>query len=139
MGVPASDLKTQITAARLNGGQRWACVAAPIGADGNWSDALEKAQHSGYSVEAVVITKPVATAAELSAMHDAAIALNNTYGRRLFIMAAVAGITVQQTWAQYVSEQRRWWPGWQRRASFRYRNCTAMTWACSPVAWRMRL
>jgi hypothetical protein len=106
LGTGASDLKTQITAARLNGGQRWACVAAPIGADGNWSDTLEKAQHSGYSVEAVVITKPVATAAELSTMHDAAIALNNTYGRRVFIMAAVAGITVQQTWAQYVSEQR---------------------------------
>ena len=27
LGVPASDLKTQITAARLNGGDRWACRA----------------------------------------------------------------------------------------------------------------
>ena len=34
LGIPASDLKTQITAARLNGGDRWACVAVPIGADG---------------------------------------------------------------------------------------------------------
>jgi hypothetical protein len=106
LGVAPSDLKTQITAARLNGGQRWACVAAPIGAEGDWADALEKAQHSGFSVEAVVITKPVATAAELSAMHDAAIALNNTYGRRVFVMASTAGITAEQTWAQYVSDQK---------------------------------
>lgn len=106
LGAAPNDLKTQITAARLNGGQRWACVAAPIGTEGNWVDALEKAQHSGFSVEAVVITKPVAAAAELSAMHDAAIALNNTYGRRVFVMASTAGITAEQTWAQYVSEQK---------------------------------
>ena len=28
LGLPASDLKTQVTAARLNGGDRWACLAA---------------------------------------------------------------------------------------------------------------
>jgi hypothetical protein len=106
LGIPASDLKTQITAARLNGGQRWACVAAPIGAEGNWSEALEKAQQQGFSVEAVVITKPVTTSVEFTAMHDAAVALNNTYGRRVFVMAATAGITAEQTWAQYVAEQK---------------------------------
>ncbi|WJV21663.1 MULTISPECIES: DUF2586 domain-containing protein [Pseudomonas] len=106
LGIPVSDLKTQITAARLNGGQRWACIAAPIGSEGDWSSALEQAQQQGYSVEAVVITKPVTAAAELSAMHDAAIALNNTYGRRVFVMASTAGITVEQTWAQYVTAQK---------------------------------
>ena len=60
----------------------------------------------GYSVEAVVITKPVKAAAELSAMHDAAIALNNVYGRRAFVMAATVGITALQTWEQYLTEQR---------------------------------
>ncbi len=106
LGIPASDLKTQINAARLNGGQRWACVAAPIGAEGNWSEALEKAQQQGISAEAVIITKPVTTSAEFTAMHDAAVALNNTYGRRVFVMAATAGITAEQTWAQYVAEQK---------------------------------
>ncbi|MNB72500.1 hypothetical protein D3C75_190860 [compost metagenome] len=106
LGIPASDLKTQITAARLNGGDRWACLAAPIAADGEWSEALEYAQQQGFSVEAVVITKPVTTAAQLSAMHDAAIALNNVYGRRAFVMAASAGITPLQTWDQYLVEQR---------------------------------
>ena len=106
LGIPASDLKTQITAATLNGGTRWACMAAPIAADGDWAKALEKAMQQGISVEAVVITKPVKTAAELSAMHDASIALTNVYGRRVFVMAATAGITALQTWDQYLTEQR---------------------------------
>lgn len=106
LGIPASDLKTQITAAKLNGGDRWACLAAPIGAEDDWSDALENAQQKGYSVEAVVITKPVTTAAQLSAMNDAAISINNVYGRRVFVMAASAGITALQTWDQFLTEKR---------------------------------
>lgn len=106
LGIPASDLKTQITAARQNGGDRWACVAAPIGAEGSWQAALTQSQQQGYSFEALVITKPVTTAAELSAMHDAAIALGNTYGRRVFVMAASVGIEAAQTWAQYLTAQK---------------------------------
>ena len=107
LGVPASDLKTQIAAARLNGGDRWACLAAPIAADGSWSEALTNAQQKGFSVEAVVITTPVEAGNELSVMHDAAIGLNNTFGRRAFVMAASAGITVQQTWSEYLIEQKK--------------------------------
>ncbi len=107
LGIPASDLKTQVTAARLNGGDRWACLAAPIAADGDWHAALDKAQQQGYSVEAVVITTPVEAGTELSAMHDAAIELSNTYGRRVFVMAATGGIDATlQTWAQYLTEQK---------------------------------
>lgn len=102
-----SDLKLQIQAARLNGGQRWACRAAPIGDEGHWSDALEAAQQQGISVEAVVVTTPVAAAADLKAMHDAAIALNNRYGRRVFFMAASVGITELQKWSDYLAEQQK--------------------------------
>lgn len=104
LGIPDSDLKTQVKAARQNGGDRWACVAAPIAADGEWTDALEKAQQQGFSVEAVLLTKPVTSGAELSAMHDEVVTIGNTYGRRLFVMAAVAGITAQQTWSEYLGE-----------------------------------
>ena len=106
LGLPASDLKTQVTAARLNGGDRWACLAAPIAADGTWADALETAQQQGFSVESVVITKPVTIAAELSAMHDAAVAVSNTYGRRLFVMASTAGIDAGKSWSEYLVEQK---------------------------------
>lgn len=87
-----SDLKTQITAARLNGGDRWACMAAPIDSPGKWTQALDKAQAAGISVEAVVITTPVTSRAELVAMQDKAVSINNLYGRRVFFMAATKGI-----------------------------------------------
>ncbi|UNG19255.1 DUF2586 domain-containing protein [Stutzerimonas zhaodongensis] len=108
LGVADSDLKRQVTAARLNGGDRWACLAAPIDAvAGSWQDALEYSQQQGFSVEAVVITSPVTSGAELSDMHDAAVMLNNTYGRRVFVMAATAGCDPDlQTWNQYLIEQR---------------------------------
>ncbi|WP_411565609.1 DUF2586 domain-containing protein [Pseudomonas orientalis] len=108
LGLPASDLKAQVTAARLNGGDRWACLAAPIAPDGDWIKALEMSQQQGFSVEAVVITKPVATGAELSAMHDAAVSMNDTYGRRAFVMAATAGLSLSpfQSWAEYLVAQK---------------------------------
>lgn len=106
LGIPGSDLKTQIAAARLNGGDRWACLAAPIATDGSWQDALDHAMRENVSVEAAVITHPVSSGAELSAMHDAAMAIASRYGRRLFVMAASAGIAAQQDWAGYLAEQR---------------------------------
>lgn len=106
LGIPASDLKTQITAARNNGGDRWACAAVPLAADGDWQDALDKAQNAGISVEAVVITKPVIASAEVMAMHTAAVNLDSRYGRRVFVMAASAGITPALDWSTYRDEQR---------------------------------
>jgi hypothetical protein len=106
LGVPESDLKTQILAARANGGNRWACMAVPLAADGDWEAALDMAQAADVSVEAVVITKPVTTGSEVSAMHTAAVNLMNRYGRRVFIMTASAGITPVLDWSAYRLEQR---------------------------------
>ena len=105
LGIPPSDLKTQIEAARLNGGDRWACVAAPIADDITWQEALEAATRT-YSVESVVITAPATTGEEFAAMHAAAIGLSNKLGRRVFIMAATPGIALEQTWDTYVTEQK---------------------------------
>ncbi len=106
LGIPASDLKTQVTAARLNGGDRWACMAAPIASDGSWEDALDLAMRENVSVEAVVITKPVTAGAQLTAFHDKSVEINNQFGRRLFVMTASAGVAVAQDWATYLTEQR---------------------------------
>lgn len=106
LGVAASDLKTQVTAARNNGGDRWACAAAPLAADGDWKVALDQAQRVGVSVEAMVISKPVTSSADITAMHAAAVNLTNRYGRRAFVLAASAGITPAQDWAAYRDEQR---------------------------------
>lgn len=107
LGIPASDLKTQVTAAMANGGERWNALAIPLAADGDWQTALTYAQQHNYDVEAVVITKPVTTAAELTAMNAAANGVQSTYGRRLFVLAATAGIdAATQTWAEYQVAQR---------------------------------
>lgn len=94
LGVDASDLKTQIAAAQLNGGDRWACMAAPIAPDGDWAEALDQAQQAGISVEGVIITTPVTTGAELTAMQDKATEITSVYGRRVFFMAASRGIDI---------------------------------------------
>lgn len=106
LGVADSDLKTQIIAARANGGDRWACLAAPIGAEGEWAKALESAQQEGFSVEAIVITKPVASGEELLAMHAAAEQLGAQYGRRMFVLAASAGILPGALWSEYLLMQK---------------------------------
>ncbi|WP_325436292.1 DUF2586 domain-containing protein [Pseudomonas nitroreducens] len=106
LGIPDSDLKTQVAAARLNGGDRWACMAAPVATVDGWETALDKAQREGVSVEMVVVTAPVTSGAELSAMHDKAVEINNQYGRRVIFMAATAGIERAQDWATYLEAQR---------------------------------
>ncbi|MCO7620798.1 DUF2586 domain-containing protein [Pseudomonas guariconensis] len=106
LGDGDSDLKTQIAAARLNGGDRWACLAAPIGPEGDWAAALELSQELGFSTEAVVITTPVTAGAQLEAMHAAAEQLNAKYGRRMFVLAASVGISPATAWADYLIEQK---------------------------------
>lgn len=106
LGVADSDLKTQIIAARANGGDRWACLAAPIGPEGEWATALEATQQQGFSVEAVVITQPVTTGEELLAMHAAVEQLGAQYGRRMFVMAASSGILPGVLWSEYLLAQK---------------------------------
>lgn len=107
LGSAASDLKTQVTAARLNGGDRWAALALPIAAAADWEEALDAAMQHGVSVEAVVICSPVLTGAELSTRHAKAEAINNQYGRRLFVMSATKGIdAASQDWNAYLAEQQ---------------------------------
>lgn len=105
LGAQDSELKTQIIAARQNGGDRWACAAIPLADGDDWSDAVDLAMRE-VSPEAIVITTPVTAGAELSAMHDKAIAIGNQYGRRVFFMAATAGIDPTQDWSEYLSEQK---------------------------------
>ncbi|VVN03843.1 hypothetical protein PS684_05021 [Pseudomonas fluorescens] len=106
LGIPASELKAQVAAARLNGGDRWACLAIPLAAEQTWQDALTTAVQQHYSFEAAVICAPVTEGGELEDMHEAAIGLSNTFGRRIFVMASSAGIPLNVTWAQYTAAQK---------------------------------
>ena len=106
LGATASDLKTQVLAARQNGGDKWACMAAPIAVNGDWAAAVDKAQQDNVSVEAIVITVPVTDKATLDAMNAKALDISAVYGRRVFIMSAIAGISAAQDWATYLSEAK---------------------------------
>ena len=105
LGAEDSELKTQIIAARQNGGDRWACAAVPMALIDDWDAAVDLAMRE-VSPEAIVITIPVTTGAELSAMHDKAISIENQYGRRVFFMAATAGIEAEQDWSGYLAAQK---------------------------------
>ena len=107
LGTAASELKTQISAARNNGGQNWACAAIAV-ADGTaWSAAVDLAMNANLGVEAVVVCTPVTTGASLTAMQTKAGAINTAFGRRLFFIATTLAIdptpSTGQTWATYVT------------------------------------
>ena len=104
LGSADSELKSQIAAARSNAGQNWACAAVPV-ADGTlWEAAFDYAMNENIKVEACVITTPVTTQAELTAMHTKAEDTTTQYGRRLFFIACVSAIVpAVQDWSTYIT------------------------------------
>lgn len=107
LGSAASEIKTQISAARSNAGQNWACAAIPV-ADGTaWAAAVDLAMAQDVRVEAIVVCTPVTTAAQLTAMNTKALDINTTYGRRVFFIAQSIAIdptpSTGKTWAQFIT------------------------------------
>ena len=106
-GADESSLKTQLTAAFLNANSDWNAVAYAIDDTSTWQDALNTVMKANYKLEGLIICEPITTGAELEAMHAAAIATINTYQRRLFVGACIAGIdSTTQTWQAYIAEKR---------------------------------
>lgn len=109
LGAEASDLKTQITAARLNAGQNWyGCVLpytvaeqTPDALDAAWAEAVDTAmEHT--SVEAIIRTDPVTRAASVEAMQAKAESIMASYMRPLWIMSrAPVFDSAAQTFADY--------------------------------------
>lgn len=110
LGAADSPLKTQLIAARLNGGPEWSALVAPVevpGADApNWAEAVDAAMAAGYSVEAVVVCTPSTIADDLQKMHEKALDILSRYQRRLFFMACVPGILAAQSWSEYLGERK---------------------------------
>ncbi|MBU2707707.1 DUF2586 family protein [Zooshikella marina] len=106
LGEADSDLKSQLIAAKANGGQHWSAYAVPLAEGGTWQDAFELAMEQKVSPEAVVITTPVANQTDLQAMYAASLSAINEHGRRMIFMATTPGITSEQTWSQYLASQK---------------------------------
>lgn len=105
LGAAASDLKTQVAAAQINGGENWQAYAAPIAADDDWREALDLALQT-IEVELVGVCTPAETAADLNAAQTKAELVRTQHAHRVGILVATPGINANdQTWAQYTAAQ----------------------------------
>lgn len=103
LGAAASDLKTNVIAARANGGENWQAYAAPIATGDDWREALDLA-FATVSTELVAVCKPATTAADLTAAYAKAELIRTQQARRVIILMAAPGIDADtQTWAQYTA------------------------------------
>ena len=104
LGTAQSEIKTQIGAARDNGGQNWYAYALPLVLTREINTAIMAALNE-VSVEGVVVCVPVTTASELEDYQATAINIMNAYQRRVFILTQVAAIDrAAQTWVDYQTE-----------------------------------
>ena len=109
LGATASDLKTQVTAARLNAGQNWHGCVLPYTVAESTPDALDAAFESAVNtamehvkVEAIIRTDPVTRATSVEAMQALAESIMAKYMRPLWIMGRAPQFTpASQTFADY--------------------------------------
>jgi len=107
LGEADSEIKRQVTAAKLNAGQNWAAAVIPV-ADGSlWDPAVDLAMNEDVRVEGIFICTPVALQADITAMEAKAVDILATYGRRVFFIAAAAAIdstpATGQSWSDYIT------------------------------------
>jgi hypothetical protein len=105
LGEEKSDLKTHIAAARLNAGQNWNACVLPLAEGTGWQDAVDFAMEL-TTVEAIVLTDPVATAAEVETMQAKAEAIMARYMRPLFFMARTRAPLPTESWADFTAAVR---------------------------------
>ncbi len=101
LGAAASNLKTQIEAARLNAGQNWFGCVIPLAAEATWADAVDFAMER-TSVEAIVVTDPVTAAADLEAMQAKAEVIMAKYMRPVFFIPCSRGPLSTESWAEFL-------------------------------------
>lgn len=105
LGSATSALKTNVIAARANGGENWQAYAVPIAAGSDWEDALDTAFQT-ISTELVAVCVPAVAAADLTGAYAKAEAIRTQQARRVIILMATPGIDADtQTWAAYTAAQ----------------------------------
>ena len=110
LGVADSAIKTMVSAARSNAGNNWTAVAIPIPVanPGDWRPAFDNAMAENVVCEMVAICDPIENAAAITEMHDVAIAVQNSLGRRVTFQCATRAIdpsaATNNTWSEYITE-----------------------------------
>lgn len=104
LGETDSVLKTQLAAARSNAGQNWSAAVYVLDGVITWSEAVDYAMEQ-LSAEAIVITDPVAAAADLESMQAKAENIMAQYMRPLFFIAATRAMdAATEDWPTYVAD-----------------------------------
>jgi len=105
LGAAASVIKTNVMAAKANGGENWQAYVAPIDAGDDWEDALDLALLT-ISPELVCVCVPATAAADLTAAQTKAELVRTSFARRIIILMATQGVDAEtQDWAAYAAAQ----------------------------------
>lgn len=103
LGSDTSNIKTQVKAAQLNGGENWEAYAYPIDPTQDWTilitDIIEQ-----LSVELIVACNPVGTTEAVQSAHDMAESIRTTYAKRMIVLQAITGFDEgsETEWDDYI-------------------------------------
>lgn len=95
-----TQLKDQLIAAQLNAKNNWTASVIGLKSDGDWKTALNMANNL-MSYEAVVLTDPMATKADIEAVSAEMAAVESRDARYMFAMVCTAPILPTQSWSEY--------------------------------------
>lgn len=101
LGSADSTLKTQVQAAKLNAGQNWNACVFPLDGVLTWAEAVDHVMER-MSVEAIAVTDPVETAADIESMQAKAEGIMGQYMRPLIFIPTCAPIDpATETWSDF--------------------------------------
>ncbi|WP_299580919.1 DUF2586 domain-containing protein [uncultured Microbulbifer sp.] len=105
LGEDSSEIRDNVLAAQLNGGENWQAWAAPQANGYDWAEVVDTAMAT-VSPELIALCTPATTSGELTAMYTKAESLRTSLARRVIIITATPGIDdSSQTWSDYEAAQ----------------------------------
>jgi len=104
LGADASNLKTQVAAAKANAGQNWAAAVLPLDDVVTVDTAVDYAMEN-MNAEAIAITDPVKTSAEVEAFQLKAKNIMAQYMRPAIFIPTCEGIKDTESWSDFTTSR----------------------------------
>lgn len=108
LGSSDTELRRNVEAARVNGGEQWQAFVAPQTAGYNLSDVIDEAMNF-CSPELIAICTPISTSAAVNDLQAKAEEIRTTMARRVIMLMASPGVIptpgTGQSWGDYVIAQ----------------------------------
>lgn len=105
LGTAESNLKKQVSAARLNAGQNWNAAVLPLATGAEWQDAVDMAVEA-EQYEGIVLTDPVTAATDVEKMQAKAELIMARYMAPVFFAGTARAIKSTETWEDYLAAVR---------------------------------